>query len=137
MTRTGQQIEDDVYNMVRLSLLRDFVNGGVYKFGTRPYNSMSEDIVVKFVSGFSEQIQTGTVVINIYVADIDSSDSGTLIRNITRCCQIEEVANEWVDTILLRGEYKFELAQTIYTEQEQEINQHFVSIRLKFKLLTI
>ncbi|MDR1197532.1 MAG: hypothetical protein LBK94_00775 [Prevotellaceae bacterium] len=137
MTKTGQQIEDDVYELVKDSALKSFVNGDVYKYGTRPCNSKAEDIVVKFVSALSEQIQSGTAVVNIYVLDIDAFDSGNLIRNIERCKQIEQKANEWAVSLSAnRTDYLFSLAQTIYTEEEPDINQHFVSIRLKFKLLT-
>ena len=137
MTKTGQQVEDDIYGIVKTSPLASIINGSVYKFGTRPRDSKSEDAVVKFVTGYDGQIQSGTVVINIYVPDFDASGNGVLVRDITRCTEIEIAANKWVDSLTAdKSDYIFRLSQTIYTEEEPEIKQHFVSIRLRFKLTT-
>jgi hypothetical protein len=138
MIKTGQQIEDDIYALLKNSDLAATVSGNVYKFGMRPYNSTSEDIIVKFITALTNEIQTGTVVVNIYVPDIDAYDNGSLIRNISRCKTIEQKSNEWVASLTAdKTEYLFELSQAIYTEEEPELNQHFISIRLKFKVLTI
>lgn len=137
MTKTGQQIEDDIYGLVKDSPLALLVSGGVYKFGTRPKNSTKEDVIVKFVQGYDSQIQSGTVVINIYIPDFDAFDNGDFVRDITRCGQIEIAANAWVDTLTAgKSNYKFKKAQTIRTEEEPDINQHFVTIRVKFRLTT-
>jgi len=137
MTKTGQQVEDDIYGMVKNSPLVSIINGKVYKFGMRPRDSKKEDAVVKFVTGFDSQIQSGTVVINIYVPDFDAFQNGVLVRDITRCTEIEVAANKWIDSLTVeKTDYNFRLSQTIYTEEEPEINQHFVSIRLRFRLTT-
>ena len=65
MIRTGQQIENDIYSLLKNSELSAFVNGDLYKFGMRPYKSVKEDIVVKFVTALTDEIQTGVVAINI------------------------------------------------------------------------
>jgi len=137
MTKTGQQVEDDIYGLVKNSPLASLINGKVYKFGMRPRDSIKEDAIVKFVSGLDDQIQSGTVVINIYVPDFDPCENGVLVRDITRCKEIEVTANEWVKTLTVeKSDYKFKKAQTIYTQEEPEINQHFVSVRLNFRLTT-
>jgi len=137
MTKTGQQVEDDIYGMVKNSPLVSIINGKVYKYGTRPRDSKKEDAVVRFVTGFDSQIQSGTVVINIYVPDFDAFQDGLLVRDITRCTEIEVAANKWIDSLTVeKTDYNFKLSQTIYTEEEPEINQHFVSIRLRFRLTT-
>ncbi|MDR0385394.1 MAG: hypothetical protein LBH60_04895 [Prevotellaceae bacterium] len=135
MTKTGQQIENDIYGLVKSSPLASLINGGIYKFGTRPKDSTNEDAIVKFVQGYDDQIQSGTVVVNVYVPDFDPYKNGVLVRDITRCEEIEIAANEWVQTLTAEN-YKFKLAQTIYTQEEPEINQHFVSIRLRLRLTT-
>ena len=137
MTKTGQQVEDDIYGMVKNSPLVSIISGKVYKYGTRPRDSKKEDAVVKFVTGFDSQIQSGTVVINTYVPDFDAFQNGVLVRDITRCTEIEVAANKWIDSLTVeKTDYNFRLSQTIYTEEEPEINQHFVSIRLRFRLTT-
>ncbi|MCL1937593.1 MAG: hypothetical protein FWF52_04255 [Candidatus Azobacteroides sp.] len=139
MAKTGQQIEDDLFGMVLNSPLASFISGGVYKYGTRPHDSKKEDAVVKFVTGYNDgdYLQNGTVVVNIYVPDVDSNGSGVLLRDIKRCKAVETKASQWVESLTTgQSNYLFRTAQTIYTEEEPEIKQHFVSIRLKFKLST-
>ncbi len=97
MTKTGQQIEDDIFGLVKDSPLASLINGGVYLFGMRPKDSTKEDAVVKFVQGYDNQIQSGTVVINIYVSDFDAYENGVLVRDITRCTEIEVTSNKWVN----------------------------------------
>lgn len=139
MNKTGQQIEDDIYVFVKNSPLASLISGGVYKFGMRPRSSQEEDAVVKFVTGEDTQnpLQSGTIVVNTYVPDIDPFNNGVLVCDIARCTEIEITANEWVESLTAaKSNYLFRKAQTIYTEEEPEINQHFVSVRLKFKLST-
>jgi len=139
MSKTGQQIEDDIYGFVKNSPLASFISGEVYKYGMRPRDSKKEDAIVKFVTGYNTEnpLQDGTVVVNIYVPNIAQRKNGVLVRDITRCTVIEIEANKWVDSLTAsKSNYLFSKAQTIYTEEEPEINQHFVSIRLKFRLTT-
>lgn len=137
-TRTGQQIENDVFNLLRAGSLSKMISGEVYKFGMRPRDSKEEDAVVKFVAGIPDQIHTGVVVACIYVPNISPWENGVLVRNIPRCKELETAASEWVSKLTAAvSDYKFRLAQTIYTEEEPDINQHFISIRLNYSLLTI
>jgi hypothetical protein len=138
MTRTGQQVENDIYGLVKSGPLKSFINGEVYKYGMRPRDSKAEDAIVKFVTGLDDEIQTGVVVVNIYVPDIEPFQAGVMVRDIARCAEIETKANEWIKSLTAgTTDYLFSLAQTIYTEEEPKINQHFVTVRIKFKLLTI
>lgn len=135
---TGQQIEDSIYRLLKNSSLQGLISGGVYKFGTRPKDSKKEDAVVKFVTGLPGQIQTGSVVVNIYVPDVDYTGTGVLVKDIARCTDLEVAADAWVETLTVeKSDFQFKLMNTIYTEAESEIEQHFVSVRLKFKLSTI
>lgn len=137
MTKTGQQIEDDIYELVNESSLPSLISGTVYKFGMRPKDSQTEDAIVKFVTGLDGQIQEGVVVVNIYVPDFDVYEDGIMRKDIIRCTEIEVIAGEWVKTLTAGvSNYKFKLSQTIYTEEEPELKQHFVSVRLKFRLTT-
>ena len=120
MAKTGQQIEDDIYALVKDSSLPSLISGTVYKFGMRPKDAKTEDAIVKFVTGLAGQIQDGVIVVNIYVPDFDAYNDGIMRKDITA----------------EKSDYKFKLAQTIYTAEEPELNQHFVSVRLKFELTT-
>lgn len=136
-SKTGQQIEDDIFGFVRSGPLATLVNGVVYKFGTRPRDSRKEDIIVKFVEGFDGQIQDGTVVVNIYVPNVDPYDNGVFVRDISRCKVFEAAADTWVRTLKASiSNYRFSLANTIQTVEDLDINQHFVTVRMKFQLTT-
>lgn len=146
MAKTGQQTEDDIYGLVQevyfplnftLVTIPEIISGTVYKFGMRPKDSQTEDAIVKFVTGLNGQIQEGVFVVNIYVPDFDAYNDGIMRKDITRCTELEVAADAWVKSLTAeKSDYKLELAQTIYTEEEPELHQHFVSVRLKFKLTT-
>lgn len=142
MTRTGQQIENDVYTLLSGSQLASVINGHIYKSGTRPENSSTEDAEVSFTEGQNGQIQSGTVDINIYVPDVEQPENASIYyRNVARCEAIESAAQKWFNSLTLGStDYRFSLAQTISTfdiEDKPDINQHFISIKLNFQLLTI
>lgn len=138
MNRTGQQIENDIFAMFRAGTLPKIIGGKVYKNGMRPKDSKAEDAVVCFVTCLPGQVQDGTAVVNIYVPDVKVYNDGILRKNTTRCAELEQAADEWANALsAAKSDYLFELAQTIHTEEEPDIHQHFVTVRLKFKLSTI
>lgn len=136
MTRsTSKQIQGDVYRFLRGSTLSAIISGGVYRNGMRPRNSQLEDAVVTFVTGESDEVQSGVVVVNIYVADIDPFDDGVLVEDSERTEELEIAAAEWVESLTCaRSNYKFRLSAAIQTFEETEIFQHFVSVRLRYDL---
>lgn len=138
MTKTDKQIQQDFYNLLKGSVLHSFVTGNVYKYGLRPRDSKLEDIDVKFIAGLDADLQSGIVNIRIFVPDITISNDGVCVENISRCQEVEIKANEWVKSLtLLVTDYKIKLLNTITTEEEPEINQHFIAVRINFQLLTL
>jgi hypothetical protein len=136
MNKTGKQVQSDIIELLKGSQLAGLVSGGIYRNGYRPRDSKSEDIVVIFTTGLSGQIQTGVVTVNVFVPDIGNPDNGVMIENGRRCEALEVAAAEWVESLTAdRSDYRFTLQQTIYTEADAEIHQHFVVIKLKFELL--
>lgn len=134
MAKTGKQIQGDIYRLLRGSDLCEFISGNVYRNGMRPRDSRNEDAIVTFTSGLPDQIQTGVVTINIFVPDIDPYGNGVRVEDGSRTEQIERMAQKWVDGLTAeRSCYKFSLQSTIYTEAEEETNQHFVVIKLKYE----
>ena len=91
-TKTEKRIERDFYEFVTKSELAKAVSGKVYRKGMRPPESDKEDIVVKFLSGVDEQVQSGIVVLNIYVPDISVRSRGAKVENIKRIDELEELA---------------------------------------------
>ena len=130
---TAKQVQNDIYQMLRTSTLSSMISGAVYKAGCRPRDSKLEDATVIFTAGTTGDIQRGVVTINIFVPDIDPFENGLLVEDGERTAELEKAAAEWVETLTAdKSNYKFRLQQTIYTEAESEINQHFVVVILQY-----
>lgn len=135
MAKTGKQIQGDILRLLRGSALYAQISGEAYRNGYRPRDSQKEDAIVTFTAGLPDQIQTGVVTVNIFVPDIDPEDNGTWVEDGQRTEELERLAQEWADSLTAEVScYKFRLQQTIYTEAEPSINQHFVVVRLGYSL---
>lgn len=137
MAKTGKQIQSDVMALLKSGSLPSLISGKVYRKGYRPRDSKLEDAIVIFTTGLPGQIQTGVVTINIYVPDIPlDDDTGVLVENGQRTEQLERAAAAWVESLTAAvSNYRFKLHQTIYTEEEPDINQHFVVVKLKYEYI--
>lgn len=134
MAKTGKQIQGDIRSMLRASSLASAISGEVYRNGLRPRDSRQEDAVVTFTTGNPDEIQEGVVTINIFVPDIDPYGNGVTVEDTERTEELESLADEWVKSLSASHScYKFRLMQTIYTEEEAAINQHFVVIKLHYR----
>lgn len=135
MAKTAKQVQTDIIELIRNSELAADISGEVYRNGYRPRDSRLEDIVVTFTTGLPDEIQTGVVTINVYVPDIDPYGNGVLVEDGERTEALEILSQKWVDSLMGSGtNYVFKLRQTIYTEAEQDINQHFVVVKLGYKI---
>lgn len=138
MAKTGKQVQSDVLELLKSGTLPSIISGKVYRNGYRPRNSKLEDAIVIFTTGLTGEIQTGIVTINIYVPDIDPYQNGVLVEDGRRTETLEVAASRWVEALTAgKSDYAFSLQQTIYTESEQDIDQHFVVVKLKYRLLII
>ena len=133
MTKTAKQVQTDIIDLLRNSELAAEVSGGIYRKGYRPRDSRKEDIIVIFTAGIPDEIQTGVVTVNIFIPDIDPYGNGVQVEDGERSEELETLAQRWVES-LSGNNYLFELQQTIYTEAEPEINQHFVVVKLRYRL---
>lgn len=134
MVKTGKQVQGDIYRLFKSSTLYTMISGDVYRNGYRPRDSRLEDAVVIFTAGLPDQIQTGVVTVNIFVPDIDPYDNGVFVEDGQRTEELEHLAQAWIDSLSTAVScYKFKLMQTIYTEEEAEINQHFIVIKLGYE----
>lgn len=129
MKKTGSQIEQDFYDMIKGSVLRNEINGGVYKDGMRPTDSLKEDVIVTFVSGVSEQYESGVVNVNVFVPNINH------LKNISRCKVLETIVSDVING-LSKAEYLIELRKMIQSYKVEEKDEHFVNVNLKFKRKT-
>lgn len=131
MRKTGSEIEKDMLLMIKESQVVGAINGAVYVDGTRTKNSSKEDIVISFLVGTEESVQTGDMEINIYVPDTGNETEGYL-KNASRCLVLEQLALIMVNSIE-SVEYSIFLSETISSVKVPEVNQHFVNVKLKFK----
>lgn len=132
--KTASQIQGDIYNLLRAdAALCSMIPGNVYREGYRPRDSRQEDIIVIFTTGEVGEIERGVITINIYVPDIDPYSNGVFVQDGKRTAEIEQAAAQWVQNLTAdRTNYKFRLQQTIYTESEPDIHQHFVVVSLRY-----
>lgn len=115
------------------------VDGGVYYRGLRPIQKNTslyqEDIVVAFLTGTSGDVQKGTCLVNVYVPNIQAK-SGVYYQNKERCAIIAEALEQFPTYANLHAEgVNFKQSDMIYTFAEDGINQHFVSLKMEFRVL--
>lgn len=136
--RTGQEIEDAVFGLLKNSSISGEITGDVMLHGIRPRESQVEDAVVRFVAGLPGQIETGIVVVNIFVPDIDAYGNGQFVPDKGRLTELEQYAAAWVEELKKKqtvSGFRFDLADTIHSTEFLEKKEHFVVIRLKYRAL--
>lgn len=134
MKKTEIQIERDFYQFIKDSDLGAALRGTVYRSEMRPADATDEDLVVKFLAGTDEQIQRGTVVLNLYVPDIDYTD-GRKVADKKRIGELQELILDFVDTCD-DNDYLIELDGTPYSTMNTDIEQHLIVTRLKFQRIS-
>ncbi|MBQ9546756.1 MAG: hypothetical protein IJU90_05670 [Bacteroidales bacterium] len=133
--KTAKEIQGDFLAMVKASPLAEAINGSVYHAGLRPRDSQLEDITVSFVSGLTNQIQTGVIAISIFVPDIDPYRNGVYVEDMFRTSALERITQDWIDNLPeTNTNYELRLQDTIATINEPTLKQHFISIMLHYKL---
>ena len=133
MRKTASQVEADIYTLVKTSALKSAVNGDVYRAGMRPLNSKKEDIVVSFMTGLPGQVEVGTVTLSVFVPDMDNN--GMRVKNISRIKTLEGLCDTFANTF--NAEYRMELGNTIQAFKAENIDQHFIDVKLKFKRFSL
>lgn len=135
-TKTEKRIERDFFEFVSNSELAKNISGMVYRKGMRPVGSDKEDIVVKFLSGIDEQIQSGIIVLNIYVPDTTIRSTGAKVEDIKRVEELEELALSFIEE---NDSTEYELSKdgTPKSLETEGIEQHFIQVRIKYRRITI
>lgn len=134
MIKTEQQIERDFYSFIKNSSLGAAIKGEVYRPKMRPADAKTEDLIVKFYTGTDEQIQAGTVIIDIYVPDIKTTD-GRMVKNMTRIGVLEDEIIAFVNDND-NTEYLMETETSPYSVEVEGIDQHCIKARVKFQRIT-
>lgn len=132
MSKTGLSIESDIYSLVKSSAIKTTILGNVYRSEMRPPDAETEDAVVTFLTGTSGSIQSGVLVVTVFVPYMQSS--GSKVKDIERCTVIENVLDAFIHSLTVYENYKFELEETVQTFKVQNIEQSAVNCRIKFSL---
>lgn len=133
--KTEQQIERDFYSFIKGSNLGAAIKGNIYRSEMRPNDAKTEDLVVKYLAGIDEQIQSGVVILNIYVPDIAYQDGRKVIDH-KRIGELQELVNEFVNSND-NSEYWMQTDTTPTTMKNEDIEQHFIYVRIKFNRITV
>lgn len=134
MIKTETQIERDFYSFVKNSDLGKAIRGTVYRSEMRPTDATTEDLIVKFLAGLDEQVQTGVVIFNLYVPDIPYTD-GRMVPDRKRIGELQELILSFVETAG-GTEYWLSTDATPTTMRNEDIEQHFIYARIKFNRIT-
>ena len=110
------------------------IGGTLYRKGMRPRNAKTEDAVVAFLSGLDGQFQTGVVLLNIYVPMTQNASSDK-ITDISRVETLEAAVKDFFDECS-EVNYLFELRETPYSEDLDEIEQTRINVRIHYTRTT-
>ena len=132
MLKTSDQIEQDFYDLVQAHALGKAIQGGIYRKGDRPISSNKEDLVVLFLSGSDRQIQSGTVLIHIYMPNNPPRANGRRYVDKERNQELLSLINDFIADSW-KTEYKMEAETTPSVEDFQELEQGLIIARINYK----
>jgi hypothetical protein len=132
--KTEKQIEKDIFRIIKASPINTMIGGTLYRKGMRPRNAKTEDAVVAFLSGLDGQFQTGVVLLNIYVPMTQNASSDK-ITDISRVETLETAVKDFFDECS-EVNYLFELRETPYSEDLDEIEQTRINVRIHYTRTT-
>lgn len=132
--KTEIEVERDFYSFIKNGSLGNTIKGSVYRPDMRPANAKTEDLIVKFLAGLDEQIQTGVVILNIYVPDAKNTD-GRMVRDAARIGVLQAAIRDFVDKND-DTEYWMETDGTPTSMKNEEIGQWCVTARIHFRRIS-
>ena len=130
--KTDEAIKTDIFKHIKGSELAQVITGKVSK-RKRPHNSTKEDIIISILANVNGQIQTATVNVNIYVADItvDNQPEEDTVR-------LEELGNMAATLFEVfaapNGEYRATLLSQRVMEAEGA-SEHIINNKIEIKYL--
>lgn len=136
MIKTAIDIERDFFVSVKASALGAAIHGDVYYREMRPADAKTEDIIVKFLAGLDEQVQTGVIILNIYVADIAHGSNGRMVENRPRVAELMTLIRQYVEGFD-NAEYAINSGSTPKSVKAEGISQHIITARVNFKRITL
>lgn len=132
--KTEIEIERDFYTLIKESPLGNSIRGTVYRSEMRPAGADGEDLIVKFLAGVDEQIQSGTMLLNLYVPGIEIK-GGRKVADKQRIGELQRLILDFVEQYE-NDEYWIKTDGTPYSTYNPDIEQHLIVTRLKFQRLS-
>ncbi len=129
--KTEIEIERDFYTLIKNSKLSAALRGSLYRSEMRPANADGEDLIVKFLAGADEQIQSGTMLLNLYVPDTEIA-GGRKVADKKRIGELQRLILDFVEECD-DAEYWIKTDGTPYSTYNSDIEQHLIVTRLKFQ----
>lgn len=127
--KTAEEVEGDIYTAVS-KYLKGRIDGEAYRRGARPTNrGDKEDAVVSFLSGLDGQVQTGVVVVNVYVPNEKRGDSYS-VKNVARSATVSRTLLNMLKEMRISG-YDLRTERTVQTEEDNGATR--VTLRIKYK----
>ena len=127
--KTAEEVESDIYKAVSKHL-KGHINGEAYRRGARPTNrGGKEDAVVSFLSGLDGQVQTGVVVVNVYVPNERKGDHYS-VKNVARSTAVARTLLNMLKETRIDG-YDLRTERTVQTEEDNGATR--VTLRIKYK----
>lgn len=127
--KTAEEVEGDIYTAVS-KYLKGRIDGEAYRRGARPTNrGDKEDAVVSFLSGLDGQVQTGVVVVNVYVPNEKRGDSYS-VKNVARSTAVARTLLNMLKETRISG-YDLRTERTVQTEEDNGATR--VTLRIKYK----
>ena len=127
--KTAEEVESDIYTAVK-EYLKGHIGGYSYRRDTRPTNrGDKEDAVVSFLSGLDGQVQTGVVVVNVYVPHEVNGDTYR-VKNVARSTEVARILLNMLKETKISG-YDLRTERTVQTEEDNGATR--VTLRIKYK----
>lgn len=127
--KTAEEVESDVYTAVK-EYLAGKIKGYTYRRDVRPTSrGDKEDAVVSFLSGLDGQVQTGVVVVNVYVPNERRGDSYS-VKNVARSTAVSRTLLNMLKEMRISG-YDLRTERTVQTEEDNGATR--VTLRIKYK----
>lgn len=127
--KTAEEVEGDIYTAVS-KYLKGRIDGEAYRRGARPTNrGDKEDAVVSFLSGLDGQVQTGVVVVNVYVPNERRGDHYS-VKNVARSTAVSRTLLNMLKEMRISG-YDLRTERTVQTEEDNGATR--VTLRIKYK----
>ena len=115
--KTSEEVLDYICSLAENSSVAEAITGKVYQDGLRPRDSEKEDL---------------------YVQDIQPYRNGVYVKDSRRLSELSGIFQEWIASLRYGiSEYKLTQLEPIRTEEDRDLNQHFLVLHVQYEYCLI